>query len=292
MTDFSPTASVAVNPLSAFMRQPKIYIRLPSQGEFWAEGSLEVTANGEYPVYSMTARDELLLKVPDALMNGQAVVDVIQNCMPNIKNAWAVPNIDMDVILIAIRLATYGEMMTTPLTVGNDIDLEYKVELRIVMDNLMNTVAWDPVVPVNKDLTIYIRPMDYLQTTKTALQTFETQKLMQVANSETIDDVEKIRVFKDSFSKLTAVTIDMVGSCIYRVDSSNGSTSNPEFIQQFVNNMDKTIFNSIQTHLERLRDQNAIKPISVPVTDELRAQGITSDTIEIPLTFDSSTFFV
>lgn len=275
-----------------FMRQPKIYIRLPSQGQFWAKDSIEVSPTGEYPVYSMTAKDELMLKVPDALMNGQAVVDVIQNCIPNIKNAWAVPNIDMDVILIAIRLATYGEMMTTPLTVGEDIDLEYQIDLRIVMDNLMSTVSWDPVVPINKDLTVYIRPLDYQQSTKTALHTFETQKLMQVANSETLEDAEKIKIFKDSFSKLTAVTIDTVGSCIYRVDSSNGSTENTEFIKEFVNNMDKNIFNSIQKHLEKLRDQNEIKPIVVPVTDELRAQGISTDTIEIPLTFDSSTFFV
>ena len=107
------------NPLSMFMRQPKIYIRLPSGGEFWPEGSLEATETGEYPVYSMTAKDELILKVPDALMNGQAIVDVIQNCIPNVKNAWHAPNIDLDVLLIAIRIATYGEMMTTPITFNN-----------------------------------------------------------------------------------------------------------------------------------------------------------------------------
>lgn len=292
MSEIAPAGSTPGNPLSMFMRQPKIYIRLPSQGQFWAKGSLDVSPTGEYPVFSMTARDELMLKVPDALMNGQAVVDVIQNCMPNIKNAWAVPNIDMDIILIAIRLATYGEMMTTPLTIGEDIDFEYKIDLRIVMDNLMSRVSWDPIVPINKDLTVYIRPLDYQQTTRSALQSFETQKLMQVANNETLEDAEKIKIFKDSFSKLTAITIDTIGNCIYKVDSSNGSTENPEFIKEFVNNMDKHVFNAVQQHLEKLRDQNEIKPIIVPVTDELRAQGVTTDTIEVPLTFDSSTFFV
>jgi hypothetical protein len=59
----------------------------------------------------MTAKDELMLKTPDALMNGQATVEVIKSCVPSIKNPWHMPSIDIDTILIAIRIATYGENM-------------------------------------------------------------------------------------------------------------------------------------------------------------------------------------
>lgn len=79
------TIQSKVNPLLGYMRQPKIYIRLPSNGLFWEEGSIDIPENNEFPVYSMTAKDELTFKTPDALMNGQAIVDVIQSCMPNIK---------------------------------------------------------------------------------------------------------------------------------------------------------------------------------------------------------------
>ena len=71
-----------VNPLTSLMRQPKIYIKLPSNGRFWAPGSLDTPPNGEYAVYSMTARDEMMLKTPDSLLNGQAIVDVIEHCVP------------------------------------------------------------------------------------------------------------------------------------------------------------------------------------------------------------------
>jgi hypothetical protein len=40
----------ASNPLMGYMRQPKIYIRLPSQGMYWPVGSLELSETGEYPV--------------------------------------------------------------------------------------------------------------------------------------------------------------------------------------------------------------------------------------------------
>jgi hypothetical protein len=285
------TVQQHINPLINFMRQPKIYIRLPSGGEYWSKGSLIPTETGEYPIYSMTAKDELMLKVPDALMNGQAVVDVIQNCMPNVKNAWAIPAIDLDVILIAIRIATYGEKMTTPLTFGDDIEMEYSVDLRSVMDTLMNQITWESIVPINADLTLYVKPVTYKQLTESAIQTFETQKLMQVANDDSISEENKVKVFKESFSKLTAVTIGMISASIYKVDSSQGSTDNLKFIKEFIDNADKDIFNKVQEHLEQLKTVNSIKPIVVSVTEEMRAAGITNDTIEVPLVFDASTFF-
>ena len=290
--EFNPLLKEQVNPLSKFMRQPKIYIRLPSNGNFWPEGSLVVSENGEYPVYSMTAKDELLLKIPDALMNGQAVVDVIQNCIPNIKNAWHTPSIDVDAILIAIRMATYGEKMKVPFSLNENFDMEYQADLRIVMDKLLETISWDPVVPINDEMTIFVKPINYKQMTKSALQTFETQKIMQVANDDTINEEDKIQAFKNSFSKLTEVTIDMVGSSIFKIDTSNGSTDNERFIKEFVSNMDNDIFNKVQTHLDKLKEQNSVKSINITVTEEMRAQGVTGETIEIPLVFDASTFFV
>ena len=284
--------SSPANPLSMFLRQPKIYIRLPSNGEFWPAGSLEISETGEYPVYSMTAKDELMLKVPDALMNGQAVVDVIQHCMPNIKNAWNTPNIDIDMVLIAIRLATYGEMMTTPVKFGNDLELEYQIDLRVLMDSLMNQITWNPIVPINDELTVFVKPLTYKQISAAAIKTFETQKIMQVVNDENISEDDKIKLFKESFKNLSDATLGSISDSISSIDSSNGSTDNSEHIAEFVENIDKDIFNKIQHHLEQLRDINAIRPMTVAVTDEMREKGVTGDTIDVPITFDPSTFFV
>ena len=84
----NPRPAQTKNPLANYMRQPKIYIRLPSQGKYWPDNSIIIPETGEFPVYSMTAKDELSFKTPDALMNGQAMVDVIHSCMPTIKNAF------------------------------------------------------------------------------------------------------------------------------------------------------------------------------------------------------------
>jgi len=279
------------NPLASFMRQPKIYIRLPSGGNYWPEGSLAITENNEYAVYSMTAKDELMLKIPDAVMNGQAVVDVIQHCVPGIKNAWEIPSIDLDAILIAIRIATYGEFMKTPLTLGEDLEMEYSVDLRIVLENIMQQINWEPMIPVNPDLTVFVKPLNYKQISESAVKTFETQKIIQMANDSNLTEEQKLSAFKDSFGKLTEVTIGLVQSSIYKIDSTGGRTDNPWHIKEFVENVDKDIFNVIQKHTEDLRIRNEIKPIKVAVTDEMREKGVKESFIEIPLVFDPATFF-
>jgi len=279
------------NPLSFYMRQPKIYIRLPSNGRYWPEGSLELSETGEYPVYSMTAKDELTLKVPDALMNGQAVVDVIQHCIPNIKNAWECPNLDLDAILIAIRLATYGEIMNTPVKIG-DLELEYGLDLRIILDSLQQQISWEPAVEITHDLTIFVKPLNYKNISKAAIQAFETQKIMSVVNDDKISEEQKIALFKDSFSKITQATLGTIVDSIDRIDSAQGSTSDPEHIKEFIDNIDKEIYRKIEDHLQMLRQQNSIKPLQITVTEEMRENGATGEFLEIPITFDPSTFFV
>ncbi len=98
------------NPLNKYFRQPAVYVSLPTEGNY-PPTVLEKSQTGEIGVMPMTARDEIKFKTPDALMNGQGVVDVIQSCVPQIKDAWQISNYDLDTILIAIRIATYGETM-------------------------------------------------------------------------------------------------------------------------------------------------------------------------------------
>lgn len=284
-------SSKSNNPLMSFMRQPKIYIRLPSNGEYWPPGALAISETEDYPVYSMTAKDELLLKVPDAILNGQAVVDVIQNCMPNIKNAWMTPSVDLDAILIAIRIATYGERMSTPVNLPSEINLDYEVDLRLVLDNLYQTITWDPIIPVTQELTVYVKPLNYKQISDSSVKSFETQKILMLANDENLSQDQKVEMFQKTFSKLTDVTIGVVKDSIFRIDTPEGSVEDPRFIKEFVDNIDKDMFNVIQNHLDKLKDTNVIKPIEIETPEQIKQQGYTQPTITVPLVFDPSTFF-
>jgi hypothetical protein len=278
------------NPLKKYFRQPKLYIRLPSSGNYYPASALEKTESGEYPVYAMTARDELVMKTPDALLNGQATVDVIQSCMPNIKNAWMIPSIDIDAVLIAIRLATYGEMLEMNVTIPGINDTRtFQMDLRIVLDTLLGA-AYDPEVQINKELVAYLRPLNYKEFTQTAIKTLEEQKVFSVVNDDTIDDQKKIEMFNISLKKLTDINVDMVSRSVVKISTPDGDVSDPKFIKEFIDNADKDFFKSIMDHLEIQKKMFSIADQKIITTEEDRAAGA-PDEVLVPISLDASNFF-
>ena len=279
-----------VNPLAGFMRQPKIYITLPSKGMYWAPGSLEVPETGDLPVFSMTAKDELAFKTPDALLNGQAVVDVIQSCIPAIKDAWRTPNIDLDLILIAIRIATYGEKMEITHTVPNtEEEVEHSVDLRILVDQL-SANQWEEAVEISEELTCFVRPLTYKHMTATGLKTFETQRLMQAVNDDSLSDERKLEIFNQSFNKMTDITIDLMADTIAIVQTPDAVVRDPAFIKEFLENADKDVFQKIQSHLNKMKAVTGLQPLRMKSTPELIELGA-PETYDLPIKIDNADFF-
>lgn len=278
------------NPLHKYFRQPKIYIRLPSSGNFYEPGSLEKTDSGEYPVYSMTAKDEIVFKTPDALLNGQATVDVIQSCMPNIKNAWKIPSIDIDAILVAIRMATYGEMLdVTTVVPGLNEEKSYEADLRVVLDKLLNA-TFDPVCRINDELELRLRPLSYSEFTRNSIRSTEEQRIIQIVNDDSIDNDDKLAKFATSFRKLTEITISMVSQGIESVITPEGVVTDPKFIQEFIDNADKEMLKTVISHLDAQKQKFNIEPFRVQSTPEEIEAGAPAE-FEVPITLDSSNFF-
>jgi hypothetical protein len=266
-----------------------LFASLPSNGKFYPAGALETTETGEYPIYSMTAKDELTMKTPDALLNGQATVELIKSCVPSIKDPWNLPSIDLDALLIAIRLATYGETMTlsikTPVT-GEE--KEMSVNLRDILDNFAN-IEFEDVVQ-SGDMTVYLRPLTYREFTKSALKTFEQQRIFNIVNDEQISDEDKLQAFTNSFAKLTDLTVDMMANHISAIEIGDTRVDNKQHIDEFMKNADKSFYSVIQAHLESQKIKFTIQPLKAQATLEEIEQGV-PETYEVPVTFDQSNFF-
>ena len=281
----------SANPLKKYFRQPKLYLKLPSSGNFYPEGALEKVESGEYPVYPMTARDEITLKTPDALLNGQSTVDMIHSCMPNIKNAWAIPTIDIDAILIAIRVATYGEKIDVEIQLpGTEIVKEFVTDLRLALEKLLNA-AFDPVIEINNDMTAYIRPLTYEAFTKNSLKSLEEQRIFSIVNNQELSDDQKMAQFNKSFRVLTDITISNIAECLVKITTPDGDVTDPAFIKEFIDNADKDFFTKITTHLEQQRDKFQMPSFKVETSLEEQAAGAPTS-FETPLVLDASNFFV
>ena len=293
MSEFDPAkfnSNIEQNPLRKYFRQPKVYITLPSKGNFYPEGVLNMPETGELPVFAMTAKDELIIKTPDALLNGQATVDVIKSCIPNITNPWLMPSVDLDACLVAIRIATYGEKLdiTTKVPVIGE-EREFSVDLRQVLNKLV-TPEYENKLKIG-EINIELRPLSYKEFTESNLKTFEEQRIFSLVNSEDMDDSEKLNRFSESFKKLTNLTVNMLSKSIAKLQIGDDEVTNRVHIEEFIDNVDKEFFKGITDHLEEQRKKFAIEPIKVQSNEEDIAAGVPKDW-EVPVTFDQSNFFV
>ena len=271
------------NPLASFYRQPKIYVKLPSKGEFYPPGSLDVSTNGEYPVYAMTAKDELMFKTPDALLSGQSTVELIKSCIPAITNPWAMPNIDLDFALIAIRIATYGDKMEVGCNCPHcQAENNYDIDLSAWF-SVFNNFQYEKDIPIDQ-LTVHVRPYTYKEVTKTAIQTMEQQRIFQIINDDTLTDEVKLERFGASFIKLTELTVDIIADCITAIDAPDGTVTDQAMIKDFISNCAKDVFEKIQKHVIQMKDNIQFEAQNVTC-------GECNKSFSLPITMDQANFF-
>ncbi len=237
----------------------------------------------------MTAKDELTFKTPDALISGQATVEVIKSCVPNIKDPWLMPSIDLDAVLIGIRLATYGEKMTLSVKVpGTGSDRDFEVDLRTLLDRLISAKYNDVCFYNNMEVTI--KPITYKEFTNNALKTFEEQKIFSLVNDKTIPDEQKMDMFNKSFIKLTALTVSLVSESIVSIKVDGEVVTDSKMIDEFMKNAEKGFYQTVLDHITAQREEFAIKPFKATTSEEDQEAGAPKE-FDVPITFDQSNFF-
>lgn len=273
------------------MRRPKIFLRLPSKGHYWSEGSIEINEQNEYEVYAMTVKDELLLKTPDALLNGYATVAVVQSCIPSIKDAWQMPSVDLDAILIAIRIASFGEKVNLDIAIPGTSETEpYEIDLRPMLDNVIDNVVWDPVIKVNEDITVHIKPISYRNLTQANIVSFEAERILrQLINPEISEDL-KVQLMNQAAEKLADANVIQVVNGIERIDTTNGSTDDFEYIREFLNNSEPTVFKAISKRYRELNEKNTYSELTVQTPPKYIEQGV-PPTITTKFELDYASFF-
>jgi len=282
--------------LSKYKRQPKIYLKLPSGGNWYKNNPMDKSGSGELPIYSMTAKDELMIKTPDALMTGESTVEVIKSCCPLIEDPWTMPVIDLDAVLIAIRIATYGEKMemTIPIRYKEDdkdaVGSEtIEVDLRELLDKMQGK-TWHDEFEFG-ELKFKLRPLTYKESTNFFMSTFENQRLAQILQNDKVDDSKKMEAFKEGFKKLSQMTLDMIVSHIVSIETPEGTESDKNAIKEFFNNTDKETFVNVQDHLEKIRKSWETPMTKFQVPQEYVEKGAL-EVITVPMVFDNSNFFV
>lgn len=273
------------NPLSKYFRTPGVHIKLPSGGRFNAFDLDELAINGEIPVYPMTAADELLIKNPDALLNGYAVEKLVESCVPAVKSARSLPSQDMDVILLAIKLASYGD----DLEVGTKCphcqnEMEFSLSIQNQILPYVIAMEDEYSVRISDELVAYLRPYDYGCQSKINMTAFEEAKLMQSLLNVESSEEEKLEVFNSSFSRITSLNLDLLSRCIMKIVTPEGEISDYNFIVEFVKKSPKEFVSKI---LEKMKEFDTT---GVRKTTEIKCSECEHEW-ETVYTFDPSHFF-
>lgn len=272
-----------LNPLRQYFRQPAIYIRLPSNGSFYPDGALERTENNEYPVLPMTTIDEITYRTPDALFNGSAVVSVIQSCIPNIKNAWHMPTMDIDTILVAIRMATYGHELEINTQCPHCTHLdELTVDLRNVIDRI-RPPNYKECMDVG-DLKIFFKPMSYNDINQNSLRQFEDQKTMQMLQDSELDEEAKVKQLGEVLKKITTFTSVALSQSIAMVQTPQARVVDPAHIAEWLANCDRNLFAKVRDHILNAKAEAELQPLTITCNECKKEYKQT-------YTLDMTTFF-
>ena len=274
----------STNPLAGFFRQPVIHLKLPSNGQYWDDNALSLPVTGEIPIYPMTTKDEITLRTPDALLNGSSVVSVISSCCPNILDPWNMPSIDVDAVLIAIRIASYGSKMEIETKCPHcQEENTYEINLNNVLAEVKVPNYNEPAI--FNGLKIKFRPQKYFSVNKTNQEDFEEQKILQAVSSTSMTVEEKTAAVTEHMKRLVDLNLKiMIDSTESIITPTGQVVTEAAFINEFYQNADRNVQKTVRNWLENAASVAAIKPVKVSCAD------CTKD-FNVAITFDYANFF-
>jgi phage FluMu protein Com len=273
---------MANNPLKKYFRQPKVYINLPSGGIYNQPGTLAGDPTN-IPVFGMTGMDEIMLKTPDALLSGESTVKVIESCCSTIKDAWDLSLLDLDIILTAIRIATFGNSMSVTHTCPHCKSInDYDIELGTVVEHFTKCQYDNKIVL--KDISVSIRPLNYRQWTNFQLKNFGVQKQLQQAINLT-DEEEQSKLVNALFEHISKLQTEVMMMQIDSVQTQETNVNQREFIEEWLTNSESTVFEAIKNHIDKNRLAWELPKFNVNC-DHCSAEN------QIQVNLDQSNFFV
>jgi hypothetical protein len=248
---------MSFNPLSSHFRASSTTVSLPSQGQYYPSDALERTENNVYLVYPMTMIDEITFKTPASTLHGVGLISVIQSCVPNIKNAWKIPNVDLDAILTAIYIATYGDQLKVESTCPEcDTAQSQTINLDKKLHELHST-DYSKTLSIN-DLEIEFRPMSFEEVNNSGLGQKEEQKIIEMIENTTDDVNVKVEQLSTILQKITSETTKVLALNIKSVKIGNTVVVNQDHIVEWLSKCDRNIFEKVRNFIVALKQTSEL----------------------------------
>lgn len=242
------------NPLSQYFRTFKLYLKIPSGSSYYQPNVLEYTDSGEIGVMPMTGRDELALKNPDALLNGEALIEVLLSCVPALKSPKALLTNDIDALITAIRYATYNDTLETSLTCPScHAENNFKLDLQYALDN-MEMLEHNYVVNLDSGVSVHLKPYAFPEILMVLHSQLEQKKLSRAIESENLTDAQRTSIFSKAFKEIALTKYALLCNGVERVvdESNNVNVTDKDNIKEFLMNIDKKSADKIGDLIDKI----------------------------------------
>lgn len=179
-----------VNPLLVRVKLPGRVFKLPSGGYFYKNNELRDDVNeGEVHVRPLSALSEIKLKNPDMLFSGQAVREVLAECVEEIKNPLELFGRDIDALMVFLRVVTYGPQYRIEADHGCENSKNHMYEINL--ENIISSIRELDPTTIGTRYTVKM-PNDQLVTFE-PVRFKHIVELLQANNKDlpTAEDIQK-----------------------------------------------------------------------------------------------------
>ncbi|AMM43815.1 structural protein [Pectobacterium phage vB_PcaM_CBB] len=278
-----------MNPLSKYTKVEVLYTKLVSNDVIKYPAGVLVNDTVECGICARSARDELMFNNPDALMNGEAVANVIENCVPNIGDARKLFVPDVELLLIGIKLATkereYHIEVDCP-ECGHhgafERDLQFLLDSAELLEEQPELLLEDV-----GGLLLKFKPHTWEEYSVFGQKMFQQQKKARMLEDlEEMSDEEKMEMFSQIFEEMTKLSFDMIVANIDSIETVEGDKiTEREFIAEWLGAQPAFI-------LKQIREKSdLINNIGVSHTMDVGCSSCGHEWTIENLQFDPSNFF-
>lgn len=278
-----------MNPLSKYTKVEVLYTKLVSNDVIKYPAGVLVNDTVECGICARSARDELMFNNPDALMNGEAVANVIENCVPNIGDARKLFVPDVELLLIGIKLATkereYHIEVDCP-ECGHhgafERDLQFLLDSAELLEEQPELLLEDV-----GGLLLKFKPHTWEEYSVFGQKMFQQQKKARMLEDlEEMSDEEKMEMFSQIFEEMTKLSFDMIVANIESIETVEGDKiTEREFIEEWLGAQPAFI-------LKQIREKSdLINNIGVSHTMDVGCSSCGHEWTIENLQFDPSNFF-
>lgn len=256
------------DPLSSFYRTKEVYVTLPTQGR-WYKNKPNLTDDGEIGIFPMSVRDEIMLKIPDTLYNGEALFEVLQSIAPDIVDPYEVAVPDVEIILLAAKANQHdGKMSMGGRCPHCNTSTDYEIEVKNLLGQVKPIPDEPLILELDNGLRIEYKPNTLASINAGTIKTTESVKLAQAIGDNTDPETTK-QIFRESLEKTTAATIIVLADSIASITTPDGTVvTDVQSISNWLANADARTTALLKSQSTKLNESGVPKSFELQCSNE------------------------